>query len=131
MEKYKIIEDEFIDFYGRKLYRIIRIVDNVKGGFIESIGNLSQDGNAWVYGDAKVSGDAKVFSISAASIVAKVARDRQMPQLAERYPAYGLARNMGYGTAEHIQAIKRFGPCAEHRRTFIGKWIQDTGEARQ
>ena len=48
MEKYKIIEDEFIDFYGRKLYRIIRIVDNVKGGFIESINNLSQEDNAWV-----------------------------------------------------------------------------------
>ena len=78
-----------------------------------------------------IHGDAVSYSIAAASIVAKVARDRQMPQLAERYPAYGLARNMGYGTAEHIQAIKRFGPCAEHRRTFIGKWIQDTGEARQ
>ena len=48
MKKYKIIEDEFIDFYGRKLYRIIRIVDNVKGGFIESINNLSQEDNAWV-----------------------------------------------------------------------------------
>jgi len=75
MEKYKIIEDEFIDFYGRKLYRIVRIVDNVKGGFIESIKNLSQDGNAWVYGNAEVYGNAKVSGNAKVYGNAKVSGD--------------------------------------------------------
>ena len=77
-----------------------------------------------------IHGDAVSYSIAAASIVAKVTRDRQMLLLAERYPVYGLERNMGYGTAEHIEAIRRCGPCPEHRRSFIGKWIAETGEAR-
>jgi len=78
-----------------------------------------------------IHGDAVSYCIAAASIVAKVTRDRLIRQMAERYPAYGLERNMGYGTAEHIAAILRCGPCAEHRRSFIGKWIADTGEAKQ
>ncbi len=70
-----------------------------------------------------VHGDAVSYSIAAASIVAKVTRDRQLAELAQLYPAYGLDRNKGYGTAEHIQAIKQFGACPQHRCSFIGKWI--------
>ncbi len=77
--------------------------------------------------EAIVHGDALSYSIAAASIVAKVTRDRMLIRMAETYPHYGLERNMGYGTAEHIRAIERFGPCAEHRRTFIGKWMTETG----
>ncbi len=67
-----------------------------------------------------IRGDAQSYSIAAASIVAKVTRDRILREMDRRYPAYGFARNKGYGTAEHIAALKDFGPCEEHRRTFIG-----------
>ena len=68
---------------------------------------------------ALVHGDALSYMIGAASIIAKVARDRYMVELDARYPMYGFARNKGYGTAEHIAALKRFGPCPAHRRSFI------------
>lgn len=67
-----------------------------------------------------VHGDALSYMIGAASVVAKVARDRYMVELDEKYPMYGFARNKGYGTAEHIAALKKYGPCPEHRRSFIG-----------
>ncbi|MBE5809252.1 MAG: ribonuclease HII [Clostridiales bacterium] len=68
-----------------------------------------------------IHGDALSYMIGAASIVAKVERDRFMVELDKKYPMYGFARNKGYGTREHIQALKKYGPCPEHRRTFIGK----------
>lgn len=67
-----------------------------------------------------IHGDAVSYSIAAASIVAKVTRDRQMAELEEQYPGYGFARHKGYGTKEHVEALKRLGPCPAHRRTFIG-----------
>lgn len=70
-----------------------------------------------------IKGDAKSVSIAAASIVAKVARDRLMMELDEQYPGYGFARNKGYGTKEHIEALKRLGPCPIHRRSFITHFI--------
>ena len=70
-----------------------------------------------------VHGDALSYLVAAASIVAKVIRDKMMIQYDDEYPEYGFARNKGYGTAEHIEAIKRFGPCPIHRRSFIKKWI--------
>ena len=72
---------------------------------------------------AIIRGDAASYSIAAASIVAKVTRDREMRQLDEKYPEYGFARNKGYGTAEHIEALKRIGPCPAHRRSFIGHFV--------
>lgn len=65
-----------------------------------------------------VKGDARSYSIAAASIVAKVTRDRMMAELDERYPHYGFGRHMGYGTAEHLAALARYGPCPDHRRSF-------------
>lgn len=70
-----------------------------------------------------IRGDAASYSIAAASIVAKVTRDRQMTALDAEYPEYGFARNKGYGTKEHIDALKRYGPCPMHRRTFIGHFV--------
>ncbi len=70
-----------------------------------------------------VHGDALSVSIAAASIVAKVTRDRLMEDYDRLYPEYGFARNKGYGTAEHIAAIKTHGPCPIHRRSFISKWL--------
>jgi len=67
---------------------------------------------------ALVGGDARSYSVAAASIVAKVTRDRLMRELDERYPQYGFRENMGYGTARHLAAIARHGPCPLHRRSF-------------
>jgi ribonuclease HII len=68
-----------------------------------------------------VHGDALSYSIGAASIIAKVYRDALMDEFAKTYPAYGFERNKGYGTAEHIKAIREIGPCSIHRKTFIKK----------
>ena len=65
-----------------------------------------------------VKGDSTVYSIAAASIVAKVHRDRLMYELEREYPGYGFAGHAGYATAEHREAIRRLGPCAAHRRSF-------------
>ena len=67
---------------------------------------------------AIVKGDATVPAISAASILAKVARDAELRQLHERYPQYGFAQHKGYPTAAHLDALRRFGLCPEHRRSF-------------
>lgn len=72
-----------------------------------------------------VHGDALSYMIGAASIIAKVTRDRYMVELDAKYPMYGFARNKGYGTAEHIAALKKYGPCPEHRRSFIGNILGD------
>jgi len=70
-----------------------------------------------------IKGDANSYSIAAASIVAKVTRDRQMLEADRLYPEYGFARNKGYGTKEHIEALKKYGPCPLHRRSFIGNFV--------
>ncbi len=68
-----------------------------------------------------IHGDALSYLIGAASIAAKVKRDMYMCQMAEKYPEYSFERNKGYGTAEHIAALKKYGPCPIHRMSFIGK----------
>ena len=70
-----------------------------------------------------IKGDAKSVSIAAASILAKVTRDQLMEAYDAQYPEYGFARNKGYGTKEHIEALKRLGPCPIHRRSFIGHFV--------
>lgn len=70
-----------------------------------------------------IKGDATSYSIAAASIIAKVTRDRQMAEADRLYPEYGFARNKGYGTKEHIEALKKYGPCPIHRRSFIRNFI--------
>lgn len=71
-----------------------------------------------------VDGDARCASVAAASIVAKVTRDRLMRELDAEFPAYGFARHKGYATAEHIAAIDRHGLCPLHRRSFVSEWRQ-------
>ncbi len=71
-----------------------------------------------------VAGDRRCASVAAASIVAKVTRDRLMLEADGRFPDYGFARHKGYATAEHLAALDRHGPCAIHRRTFAGVWRQ-------
>lgn len=71
-----------------------------------------------------VDGDARCATVAAASIVAKVTRDRLMLEADKQFPEYGFARHKGYATAEHLAALDRFGPCAIHRRSFAGVWRQ-------
>ncbi len=66
-----------------------------------------------------IKGDAKSVSIAAASILAKVTRDRYMEELGEKYPEYGFEKHKGYGTKAHIEAIKKYGITPEHRKTFL------------
>ena len=70
-----------------------------------------------------VGGDAKCPSISAASILAKVTRDRLLIAYDKEYPEFGFAKHKGYGTAEHIEALRKYGPTPIHRMSFIGKFI--------
>ncbi len=86
---------------------------------IDAVTNLGLKGEEV----AIIKGDATSYAIAAASIVAKVTRDRQMLEADKLYPQYGFARNKGYGTAEHIAALKEFGPCPLHRRSFIKNFV--------
>ncbi len=70
-----------------------------------------------------VKGDAKSVSIAAASIMAKVTRDHMMEEYDKLFPEYGFAKHKGYGTAAHINALKEFGPCPIHRRSFIKNFV--------
>ena len=71
-----------------------------------------------------IKGDAKSVSIAAASIIAKVTRDHMMMEMDALYPEYGFAGHKGYGAAKHIEAIKKYGPCPIHRRTFIKNFME-------
>jgi ribonuclease HII len=83
------------------------------------VDGLPVRGLPWEH-DAVVNGDARIHSIACASIVAKVFRDRLMRRLAARYPAYGWMTNVGYGTREHLEALRRLGASPHHRKTFGG-----------
>ena len=86
---------------------------------IDAVSNLGLQGKEIPL----IKGDATSYSIAAASIVAKVTRDRQMAEADRLYPEYGFSRNKGYGTREHIEALKKYGPCPIHRRSFIGNFV--------
>lgn len=68
-----------------------------------------------------VKGDAKCADIAAASVLAKVTRDRYMLQMAEKYPQYGFEKHKGYGTKQHYEALREYGPCEIHRPSFLRK----------
>ena len=70
-----------------------------------------------------IKGDATCYSIACSSIIAKVTRDRIMREYDEAFPEYGFAKHKGYGTKEHIEAIKKYGPCLIHRKSFITHFI--------
>lgn len=75
-----------------------------------------------------IHGDKLSYSIAAASILAKVYRDRLMREYDAKYPEYGFGKNKGYGTSMHIEALKKFGPCPLHRKTFIKNFIDIADE---
>lgn len=72
-----------------------------------------------------VGGDAKSINIAAASILAKVARDRYIKEISDKYPEYNFKKHKGYGTKEHIEALHKYGPCEIHRRSFLTKILGD------
>ncbi len=87
---------------------------------IDALQHIDTDG---VLYDSIVKGDAKCYSIAAASIIAKVTRDRIMREWDKVYPQYGFIQHKGYGTAKHIQAIKEYGLCPIHRRSFTKNFV--------
>ena len=87
---------------------------------VDALTKINTDGIPY---QSIIHGDAISYSIACASIIAKVTRDRMMRQWDEVYPQYGFAKHKGYGTAEHIKAIKEYGPCPLHRTTFIKNFI--------
>ena len=86
------------------------------------------DGNSFKHETLKfqniIGGDAKSFTIAAASIIAKVTRDRLMCEFDIRFPQYGFAQHKGYGTRQHIEAIRKYGLCEIHRRSFHPSALQ-------
>lgn len=89
---------------------------------VDALNNMDTLGIPYI---SVVKGDAKNYSIAAASIIAKVTRDRMMQEWDTVYPAYGFAKHKGYGTAEHIRVIKENGPCSIHRRSFIKNFVKE------
>ena len=87
---------------------------------VDALTGIDTDGIPYI---SVVKGDAKNYSIAAASIIAKVTRDRMMKEWDEVYPDYGFAKHKGYGTAEHIRIIKEKGPCLIHRKSFIKNFV--------
>ena len=86
---------------------------------IDAVKNL----NINVKSESIIKGDAKSYSIAAASILAKVTRDRMMEEFDKKYPLYNFKKHKGYGTKEHIDNLKKYGPCEIHRATFIKHFV--------
>ena len=93
---------------------------SISPGFVLTDGNMTLD--ITIPQKSVIGGDAACYSIGAASIIAKVYRDKLMDEYAVQYPAYGFEKHKGYGTAAHIKAIKECGLCPIHRRSFTKKW---------
>ncbi len=136
---YDLIIEEAISYYvsiiDHETIDEINILNATKKGVTEVVEGLNIKPNlilvdALEHIDTKgipyepiIKGDAKCYNIAAASIIAKVTRDRIMREWDEVYPQYGFISHKGYGTAKHISAIKEFGACPIHRNTFIKKFI--------
>lgn len=111
----------------------VNILNATKSGMLQCINGFKQVDRVLIDAvklDATVPtlsiihGDALSYSIAAASIVAKVTRDRLMLEYDKQYPQYNFAKHKGYGTAEHVRLLKEHGPCEIHRRTFIGHFVE-------
>ncbi len=128
------IADYCLVFIDRETIDRINILEATKLGMKRAVEGLKEKPDFAIVDAVKgldisvpyapiVKGDANSYSVAVASIIAKVARDRLMRRLDEEFPMYGFAKNKGYGTAAHIEALKKYGATAEHRRSFIGNFI--------
>ncbi len=137
---YDLIIEEAISYsvavIGQDIIDEINILNATKQGVTKVVQELAMkpdlilvdalthiDTNGIPY-DSIIKGDAKCYSIAAASILAKVTRDRIMKQWDEIYPQYGFCAHKGYGTAKHIEAIKEYGLCPIHRKSFTKNFIE-------
>ena len=136
----KILEEAIsysVSIIGQDIIDEINILNATKQGVTSVIKGLDTrtdlviidalehiDTNGVPY-ESIIKGDAKCYSIAAASIIAKVTRDRIMREWDELYPQYGFAQHKGYGTAKHIAAIKEYGLCPIHRRSFTKNFINN------
>ena len=114
IEEYNILEATFL-----AMNRAIEGL-NIKADYALIDGNRIPR-NIKIPCETVVKGDAKSLSIAAASILAKVSRDRLLLEYDKQYPQYNFAKHKGYGTKEHIEAIKKYGPCQIHRASFLTK----------
>ena len=122
--KIAVIERDVIDD--------INILQATKRGMLEAAGGIATRADLMLIDAVKIEldipvkaiikGDAISYNIAAASILAKVSRDRIMREYDRLFPGYGFVRHKGYATREHIEALKRLGPCAQHRHSFIGNF---------
>lgn len=136
---YDLILEEAISYgiaiIGQDIIDEINILNATKQGVTEVIEQLDIKPNLILVDalthintkgipyDSIIKGDAKCYNISAASIIAKVTRDRIMREWDEIYPQYGFINHKGYGTAKHVEALKEYGPCPLHRKTFIKNFV--------
>lgn len=132
----KIIEKAIayhIELVDRETIDSINILNATKLGMLTCINTIERRPdivlvdavplNADIQTVSIIKGDALSYSIACASILAKVYRDRLMNELDKEYPQYGFAKHKGYGTKAHIDALKKYGKCPEHRETFIKKFV--------
>lgn len=133
-EQITAVADYCVVMVDRRVIDSINILQATKQGMVKAISGLNVKPELAVIDavnklatdvkyDSVVKADAKSYCVAAASIIAKVTRDRYMRELDKKYPMYGFAGNKGYGTAEHISALKAHGYCPEHRRTFIKNFV--------
>ncbi|MEG2116434.1 MAG: ribonuclease HII, partial [Clostridia bacterium] len=136
-ELYDLIVEKAIAFYvsavDEKIIDEINILQATKQSMIECVDKIAIKPeivlvdavklNLPIASESIIKGDEKSYSIACASILAKVTRDRIMEKYDEIYPQYQFGKHKGYGTKIHIEAIKQYGACEIHRRTFIKKFI--------
>lgn len=127
-----IIENDIIDrinILQATFAAMLAAVSHLEQKMGKKVGHLLIDGNripdSGYSADCFIGGDGKIFSIAAASIIAKVSRDRIMTEHSKRYPEYKLLKNKGYGTKEHIDNILRSGATEIHRRSFLTKILDN------
>lgn len=134
-EQITAVADYCVVMVDRRVIDSVNILQATKQGMVQAISGLKSKPELAVIDavnklatdvkcDSVVKADAKSYCVAAASIIAKVTRDRYMRELDKKYPMYGFAGNKGYGTAEHISALKAHGYCPEHRRTFIKNFVE-------
>lgn len=117
-------EIEEINILNAAMLAMKRAVDGLKNPVDFAIIDGNRKPPLEIDCEAVVKGDAKSMSVAAASILAKVSRDRILRQYAVDYPQYGFEKHKGYGTKVHVEALKKYGPCEVHRPSFLKKILK-------
>ena len=128
VEATEIDEIDILNARMKAMQMAIDLLDP-KPDFALIDGNRDHGSKCWIETahQTVVKGDSLSANIAAASILAKVSRDRKMDELDKEYPGYGFAKHKGYGTKAHYEALDRLGPCPIHRNSFLAKWREKKG----